>query len=192
MSDKNHVSRTNQNDALENIGRKIALLQHWARSGLPLNGEVPEFCPVSLRQFNTWKRESIEGDGSVFTSNAAATLRNNSALTKQVLALIDAIRRNESLKVKRRPVSDLAVLRQQLTLEKTRRAAVERQFVKSRADLQKIERHERTLRIQLENQEREARIEILSRDDEITRLREENKILIQKLSNVAPLAGKRL
>jgi hypothetical protein len=186
---QNHISRKNKDDALDNIGRKIALLQIWIKDGQPQDVR-PSEIPTSLRQFNAWTITVDKEYGFSFRANSAATLRQEEALTKQVLFLIDAIREVSSAKRKRRPLGDLGHLQQEVKLERSRRLVVERKFVSARRDLEKAQKAHEILRNQLSNLEKEAKEALNSRNCEISELKRENRELIAKMANLAPLRRK--
>jgi hypothetical protein len=189
MTNSDHVSRRNQTAAAENIRQKIRLLELWLEQGLPTNANASGSCPVSLRQFNAWSVSEYGETGIGFKANGATTLRQNSALTKQVLTLLSSIRERDELKRKRRPMRDVNVLRQELALERSRRQSVEREYARSRVELERSEKRRNSLSVQFSNLENQAKTELGDRDKEISRLKHENKALILKLAKYAPLAG---
>lgn len=186
MADKNHISKKNKSSALDNISKKIFLLQQWLNNGLPQGLNLAN-VPASLRQFNAWAISADKEYGVIFGANAAATLRQESALTKQVLGLIDAVRKNFSVKQKRRPLSDVAYLQQELKLEKSLRIVVEQNFVSARRDLHQAEKKQRALRSQLNNLENEAKEELARKSEEIAELTRANQELVAKMANLTPL-----
>ncbi|MBD8633324.1 hypothetical protein IFT74_18330 [Oxalobacteraceae sp. CFBP 8755] len=179
-----HISVKNENDAVLNLKQKIAILQSFADEKRELNSEILKDLPRSLRQFNAWTSSGRFGENFVFSANAAATLRNNSTITAQVLALINILREKSSLIGRGKKLSTEQLLKHQLQIEQSRCKVVEHEYVKSRLEVGKLEKRNRTLATRLSNVESEASEQISTRDNLIAHLRHENKELIAKFSKL--------
>lgn len=189
MTVKTHISSKNKSHARGNIERKVRLLEQWLENGLPASGNEAELCPISLRQFNAWTKKDDRDGG--FAANAASTLRQHPEVTQHVLMLMKLIQQKEAIRTKRRNISEATEMRQEIVLERSKRKVLEREYLKSRIELGKVEKSIQELKVKMRNLESEAKSQIEAKEQEVALLKIENKELLKKFSKLTTLVRKR-
>lgn len=107
---KKHVSRRLRNEALSSIDAKCALLEKWARNGIPMrrNAEQAlelEWFPTSLRTFCAWdgsqNDKAVQTQCGLLRRNAFQTLTSDAKRLQEVKALLKTIA-EQAMKARKR------------------------------------------------------------------------------------------
>ena len=190
MASRRHVSAKNRDLALENIHKKIELLQKWVKDGVPVAASENSIrYPTSLRKFNAWDCSDIESWplNEQFVSNAAETLRNEPELTNLVIDLMRALKNVCTPPKNRRHVSEESRLRTELSIETLQRKAAEKRLGEVSLELARMGKKCQNVEAKMKNQEQEIASFRKSLSARVNELEKENQNLVKQISKVTPL-----